>query len=199
MSALALDSTVMSSLISAFVGGALVAMVNHYYTRRRERERGDELLSAKFVDLRLAPYTELMKALAVVSTDRMRTVPPDRQRDIAAEVAALLHGAIYGAVGLVASTGTREVILCARSRCARFAAGDCPLDSMMDAVWAIHQMLRSDLNHRQDNVQREIDHIRASHQGMQAKQEAIERVIATMPHVRWPRAGAALRSPDATG
>lgn len=168
------------------VGVGLKALYDHWKEVRRDRNKTDESLSTALQEKRLKPYTELMKCLEKISNTHMRTLAPEQQRQVAREIAMVLHNAIYGEIGLLATTETREVILCARSQCAQFAAAQATYEEMRLAIWAIHQMLRADLNLHQHKVQRDIDRIRSGKGLPETQQENIEKLIRDMPHIEWP-------------
>lgn len=85
---------------------------------------------------------------------------------------------------MLASTVAREAILCARRRCKAYAEGECDETNMRDAIWAVHQMLRSDLNHHQDLVTREFDRVR-SKLDRNMTEDVIQYLVAKMPHVQF--------------
>ena len=172
-----------AAVVAAFITGAVALMVAMHRSVT-ERERSDEQVSLKLLERRIDPYIDLMKQLAKVSNLSLDVLDHADQRAKALEVFNVLHHAIYGAVGVLASTVTRETILCARRRCKAYAEGKGSKKDMLDAVWAVHQMLRSDLNHHQDLVTREFDRVRAK-LDRNMTGDVIEYLVANMPHVQF--------------
>lgn len=179
----ALAGVVFSALLSGIVAIA-VWIGSSVHRSRTERERSDEQISLKLLERRIEPYADLMKKLAYVSSLYLRDLDKTGRQAKTLEVFNHLHAAVYGPVGLLASTVTRETILCARRRCKAFAESKCEEEEMLDAIWAVHQMLRSDLNHHQDRVTREFDRVR-SKLDRNMTGDVIEYLVANMPHVRF--------------
>ena len=125
-----------------------------------------------------------MRQLAKVSNLSLQDLDDAARRETALDVFNDLHNAIYGKIGVLASTATRETILCARKRCMAYSKDQCEYPDMLNAVWAVHQMLRSDLNHHQDRLTREFDRVRNKH-GKNITADVIEWIIAEMPHVQF--------------
>lgn len=178
---------VLAAVLAAVVSGIVAILVtigSSMHRSRIERERSDEQVSLKLLERRIEPYTDLMKQLAKVSHLYLGDLDEEGRRAKALEVFNVLHSAIYGPVGVLASTVTRETILCARRRCKGYAERDCDERSMQNAIWAVHQMLRSDLNHHQDRVTREFDRVR-SKLDRNMTEDVIEYLVANMPHVQF--------------
>lgn len=180
---IALVATVLGALMSGIVV-LVVTIGTSMHRSRTERERSDEQVSLKLLERRIEPYADLMKQLAKVSSLYFSDLDEAGRRAKALDVFNVLHGAIYGTVGVLAGTVTRETILCARRRCKAYANGECDEKDMLDAVWAVHQMLRSDLNHHQDRVTREFDRVR-SKLDRNMTEDVIEYLVANLPHVQF--------------
>jgi hypothetical protein len=190
------NETLKAALMSAAVSGLIglmtfvAALWRLRHEQRRERERADETLTSDLVKERVDPYIAFMRSLESMSNTRLAHLSEEERRREAASFGDVFHRAIYGEVGLLATHETREVIVCARARCRGYAEGRCSYEDMLDAVWAIHQMLRSDLNLRQPRLTHAIERLRQDE--MPEDKRAIEDLIRSMVHIRYePVAGRA--------
>lgn len=164
---------------------ALVSVaVSLRHKSRIDRERADEEISVKLLEGRIKPYAELMEKLAAVSKVELSELENEQKIERAQQVFGALNKAIYGEVGVLASTLTRETILCARRRCLAYSKGACDEQEMLNAIWAVHQMLRSDLNHHQDRVVREFDRVRRKLKS-NITEDVVEYLVANMNHVKF--------------
>lgn len=102
----------------------------------------DDLLR-DLVQRRVEPFTELMSRLEPMSRRRQPALVADRE--LARGYAEVFHQAVYGPVGLLASTETREIIIYARAGCLLFAEWAISAADLRDRIWAVHQALRSDM------------------------------------------------------
>jgi hypothetical protein len=164
-----INDTILAALISAIVT-VVIGFVTFVTTTvwnsrklrqelRRERERTEEAITSELIRQRIEPYVEFMRSLEPMSNTRMAQLPEEERRKEAASFSDLFHRAIYGEVCLLATHETREVIVCARARCRYYSEGKCGYDKMLNSIWAIHQMLRADLNLRQPKLAHAIERL----------------------------------------
>lgn len=152
-----------SEIVAALIGASVGIMVaGAAYIQWRH---GFELMSRKLsedvttelITQRVAPYTEFMKNLRMASSDHdtvteMSTETVDRLFD-------MLQDAIYGAVGLLASHETRQLILHARGGCILYQRKVINHNQLMLRFWGLHLSLRSDLGIHQPEWESSVEKV----------------------------------------
>jgi hypothetical protein len=188
-----MNETVLAALISTGVSVAIALasyVTNLVSTSRslnlelgRDRERADESITAELVRQRIEPYAEFMRMLEPASNAHLGQLSEADRKKAVSGVAEVFHRAIYGKVGLLASHETREVIVYARSRCRRYSDGTCEYEEFLNAIWAIHQMVRADLNLRQPKLANTIERLRNKEMSEDTTQ--IVDLVNRITHNRW--------------
>ncbi|WP_170213378.1 HAD family hydrolase [Catellatospora citrea] len=140
----------------------------------------DELVRDR-IPLRMKPYADFMRQLAPLSRQRLEAWR--HQRHLAAEHVSIFNDAVYGEVGLLASSDTRELILAARAACIQFSEWKIPIGRLQNRVWAIHQALRSDLGIKQPNWPDEIERRRLQRQA--GDDAAIDAIVDSAVHMTY--------------
>lgn len=135
----------MSILASAAITvmGILLAYTQWRRDLRLRLEAVHDDVLRDLVQRRIEPFTDFMARLEPLSGRQQGALVANR--DIAIGYAEIFHQAIYGPVGLLASTETREIIVYARAGCLQFPDWAISVSDLRSRIWAVHQALRSDL------------------------------------------------------
>lgn len=138
-----------SEIISALIGasvGIIVAGAAYIQWKRNFELMSRQLsedVTTELISQRVAPYTEFMKNLRMFSSSHDTVT--ELSTEITNRLFDTLQDAVYGAVGLLASHETRQLILHARGGCVLYQRKAIDHSQLMLRLWGLHLSLRSDL------------------------------------------------------
>ena len=152
-----ISSTAWAALISALITGVGIVVASIRWRRDFDQrlQQIHEEVTKQLIDLRIEPYINFMQQLEPLSRRWAHELVADRQK--VKEFAEIFHHAGFDAIGMLASSDTRELILATRAACLQYAEMKIPFDRLINRVWAIHRALRSDLGIDQPNWPNEIE------------------------------------------
>lgn len=178
-----ISSAAWAALISAVITGVGIVAASIRWRRDFDQrlEQIHEEVTKQLIDLRVEPYIKFMQELEPLSRRWARELAADRQR--VKELAEIFHRAGFGAIGMLASSDTRELIVATRAACLQYAEMKIPFDRLINRVWAIHQALRSDLGHDQPNWPNEIERRRLRRLAGDA--DAIDAIVENAVHITY--------------
>jgi hypothetical protein len=153
-----------SGLIAALISGVITIIgigIAYVQWRRDVQIKIEHLrdqVTAELIQQRVEPYSALMRELEPMSTLHREKIQnhPNLVRDFL----KVFQEAVYGSVGLLASSDTRQILVYARWGCILFAEGKISYDKWLKRIWAVHLAIRSDLGIIQPNWPSEIERLR---------------------------------------
>ncbi len=154
-----MTSEIIAALIGASVGIIVAGAAYIQWKRNFElmSRQLSEDVTTELITQRVIPYTEFMKNLRMASSDH------DTITEMSAETVDqlfdTLQDAVYGAVGLLASHETRQLILHARGGCILYQRKVIDHSRLMLRFWGLHLSLRSDLGIHQPEWESAVDKI----------------------------------------
>jgi len=177
------SSTIWAALISAAITGAGIAAASIRWRRDfyHRRQQVHEEVTVQLIQLRIEPYVKFMQQLEPLSRRWTQDLEVDREK--VRELAEIFHHAGYGAIGVLASNDTRELIVATRAACLQYAEMKIPFDRLINRVWAIHQALRSDLGLDQPNWPNEIERRRLRR--LAGNADAIDAIVENAIHITY--------------
>lgn len=140
-----MDTGLIAALISA--GITLLGVLIAYSQWRRDVQLQLEGLrddvTLELIKQRMEAYEPFFIKLEEMSTFHREQIEGDPK--VARKFVVVFQDAIYGSVGLLASSDTRQIIVYARLGCKLFADGVIGYDEWLQRIWAVHLAIRSDL------------------------------------------------------
>lgn len=162
-----------TALIVAIIGFAATAIGLLFTNLQWRRDlkvklsRVREDVTIELIRQRIKPYTEFFRQLEPMSSANAETIMADPQR--VEPVRQALQDAVYGKVGLLASSDTRDIIIYARDSCTAFLAGELSYDELLSRFWLVHRAMRSDLGIIQRGWDSEVERVRPLIEGEREK------------------------------
>lgn len=155
-----MDPSLLAALVSAAI--TIIGIGMAYVQWRRDvqikiEKLRDEVV-VELIQQRVEPYSEFIKELEPMSTLHQKELK--RRPSLALDFTRVFQGAIYGPVGLLASSDTRQILVYARWGCVLFSEGRISYDQWLKRIWAVHLAIRSDLGIIQPNWPSEIERLR---------------------------------------
>ena len=155
-----MDSSVISVLISAII--TIIGIGVAYTQWRRDVQIKIEHLrdevTVELIQQRVKPYSDFIGRLEPMSTLHQGGIQEDPS--VALDFMKVFQEVIYGPMGLLASSDTRQILVYARWGCKLFAEGSITYDEWLKRIWAVHLAIRSDLGIIQPNWPSVIERLR---------------------------------------
>ena len=173
-----MDTKIVAALISA--GITFLGVVVAFWRWRRdiqvklENLRDDVTL--ELIKQRFKVYAPFFCELEKMSTFHRKKIENNPKLTI--DFVNTFQDAIYGPVGLFASSDTRQIMVYARLGCKLYADGDITYAEWLQRIWSVHLAIRSDLGIIQPQWSSEIDRVR-KRAVAQSSQSVVEQVEAT--------------------
>ncbi len=155
-----MDSGLVAALISGVITiiGIGIAYVQWRRDVQIKIEHLRDQVTVELIQQRVEPYSLLMKELEPMSTLYQENI--QKHPNLASDFAKVFQEAIYGPIGLLASSDTRQVLVYARWGCVLLAKDKISYDEWLKRIWAVHLAIRSDLGIIQPNWPSEIERLR---------------------------------------
>jgi len=152
-----------SEIIAALIGasvGIIVAGAAYVQWRRNFELMSRQLsedVTTELITQRVIPYIEFMENLRIASSGHDTVT--ELSTEAVSQLLDTLQDAIYGAVGLLASHETRQLILHTRGGCILYQQKAIEHGRLMLRFWGLHLSLRSDLGIHQPEWESAVEKI----------------------------------------